>query len=242
MTLPGFTGRVAVVTGGSRGIGAAACRLLVADGARVAAVGLDPDEVQDVVDELRWMGGEAIGVVADCTDPQAVRALRERITGELGEPSLLFAFAIADREREAGREGERPRDGGDDGAHRAVRLLDLDLAAWQRAVDAELTSTFLTVQAFLPAMLAARNGTIVTVGASGSSGTDAASVAAGGGIAAFTRHVAGEVAAAGVRVNCLTCDSPPGPDAAYAALYLASDLASRVHAATLAIAGGNFHP
>ena len=237
MTLPGFTGRVAVVTGGSRGIGAAACRLLVADGARVAAVGLDPVEVQDVIDELRWMGGEAIGVVADCTDPQAVRALRERITGELGEPSFLFAFAIADRERD----GERGRDGGAR-AHRAMRLLDLDLAAWQRAVDAELTSTFLTVQAFLPAMVAAGNGTIVTVGASGSSGTDAASVAAGGGIAAFTRHVAGEVAAAGVRVNCLTCDSPPGPDAAYAALYLASDLASRVHAATLAIAGGNFHP
>jgi 3-oxoacyl-[acyl-carrier protein] reductase len=44
---------VAVVTGGSRSTGAAACRLLAADGARVAAVGLDPIEVQVVVDELR---------------------------------------------------------------------------------------------------------------------------------------------------------------------------------------------
>jgi NAD(P)-dependent dehydrogenase (short-subunit alcohol dehydrogenase family) len=88
-TLPGFPGRVAVVTGGSRGIGAAACRLLVAGGARVAVVGPDPVAVQDLVEELRWMGGVAIGVVADpSSDPSAVR--------ELGEPSLFFTFGSSE--------------------------------------------------------------------------------------------------------------------------------------------------
>jgi NAD(P)-dependent dehydrogenase (short-subunit alcohol dehydrogenase family) len=90
MTVPGFHGQVAVVTGGSRGVGAAACRLLAAGGARVAAVSADGVALQEIVDELHWQGAEAIGVVADCADPAAAAEVRDRVVAELGEPSIVI--------------------------------------------------------------------------------------------------------------------------------------------------------
>ena len=65
---PDLAGKVAVVTGGSGGIGAATCRLLAANGARVAVNGRDRARIEAVVDAIRDVGGEAIGVAGDCTD------------------------------------------------------------------------------------------------------------------------------------------------------------------------------
>jgi 3-oxoacyl-[acyl-carrier protein] reductase len=70
---PDLVGKVAVVTGGSGGIGAATCRLLAANGAKVAVNGRDPARIQVVVEAIRGGGGEAIGVPGDCTDPAAVQ-------------------------------------------------------------------------------------------------------------------------------------------------------------------------
>jgi 3-oxoacyl-[acyl-carrier protein] reductase len=63
-----LTGKVAVVTGGSGGIGAATCRLLAANGVKVAVNGRDEAKIGDSVDAIRSAGGEALGVAADCTD------------------------------------------------------------------------------------------------------------------------------------------------------------------------------
>jgi hypothetical protein len=92
VTFSGFKGRVAVVTGGSRGSGAAACRLLAASGARVAAVAADETALQDVVDELRWLGGDAIGVVADTADPAGAAVAVASVLSELGPADVVFAF------------------------------------------------------------------------------------------------------------------------------------------------------
>ena len=70
---PDLAGKVAVVTGGSGGIGAATCRLLAANGAKVAVNGRDPARIDTVVDAIRDEGGGAIGVAGDCTDPAAVQ-------------------------------------------------------------------------------------------------------------------------------------------------------------------------
>ena len=222
MTFPDFKGRVAVVTGGSRGVGAAACRLLAASGARVATVARTEAPLQELVDELRWIGSDAIGVVADCADPESVTELRDCVEAELGPASVVLAFA-----------------GGDPVP---ATVLDLDLDAWDRAVRADLRATFLTVRAFLPAMLAAGSGAIVTMGAADepSERTNAAFAAAKAGVAAFTRQVAAEVQDSGVRVNCLVrgFECAPPADVAFAALYLASTAASCINATTLAIAGG----
>jgi 3-oxoacyl-[acyl-carrier protein] reductase len=90
MTLPLFQGRVAVVTGGPRGLGAAACRLLAAGGARIAAVSTDAVELQELMEELRWQGASAIGMVADCADPAALAEVRDRVLAELGEPYVVI--------------------------------------------------------------------------------------------------------------------------------------------------------
>src|SRR5262249_27566672 len=161
--------------GGSRGVGAAACRLLAANGARVAAVGRDAAALRDVVDELRWMGSDAIGVVADCADPRAVEALRGCVLEELGPPGVVLALAGS--------------------SARPLALREFDLDGWRRAVDSDLTATFLTVQAFLPSMLAVGAGAIVTMGAAAGppTQTNVAFVAAKAAIAAFTRQLAAEV-------------------------------------------------
>jgi 3-oxoacyl-[acyl-carrier protein] reductase len=73
---PALAGKVAVVTGGSGGIGAATCRLLAANGARVAVNGRDPARIDTVVDAIRAGGAEAVGIAADCTDLATVQRLR----------------------------------------------------------------------------------------------------------------------------------------------------------------------
>src|SRR5215208_4217197 len=77
-TYPDLAGKVAVVTGGSGGIGAATCRLLAANSVKVAVNGRDEAKIGAVVDAIRSTGGEALGVAADCTDLAAVERMREQ--------------------------------------------------------------------------------------------------------------------------------------------------------------------
>ena len=90
---PDLRGRVAVVTGGSRGIGAATATLLAANGMRVALVGRDGEALDEVRERLWNAGRRAIAVVADCTDERALAALTAEVDDEIGEPDVLVAFA-----------------------------------------------------------------------------------------------------------------------------------------------------
>jgi NAD(P)-dependent dehydrogenase (short-subunit alcohol dehydrogenase family) len=92
-TYPDLAGKVAVVSGGSRGIGAATCRLLTQNGAKVAVNGRDEVAIDSVVQEIRGSEGEAIGVAADLTDFSAVERMRGRVEEELGPVEVLAAFA-----------------------------------------------------------------------------------------------------------------------------------------------------
>src|SRR6266508_623863 len=89
---PDLTGKVALVTGGSGGIGSATCRLLAANGARVAVNARDQAAIDSVVGEITSEGGEAIGVSADCTDFTAVERMRQRIENELEPVEILATF------------------------------------------------------------------------------------------------------------------------------------------------------
>src|SRR5213592_3062254 len=90
---PDLAGKVAVVTGGSRDIGAATCRLLAANGARVAVNGRDETAIDAVVGGIQDDGGRAIGVGADVTDFGAIEDMRRRVEQELGPVEVLVAFA-----------------------------------------------------------------------------------------------------------------------------------------------------
>jgi 3-oxoacyl-[acyl-carrier protein] reductase len=247
---PDLAGKVAVVTGGSRGIGAATCRLLAANGARVVVNGRDQARILAVVDAIHASGGEAIGVTGDCTDLAAVERLRQRVEQDLGPAEVLAAFVG----------GGRARPG---------PVADVAEEDWRSTVDGSLTATYLTLKSFLPGMTQRGRGAIVTMASSAARlpglGAPAPYVAAKAGVLMLTRQVASEVGRHGVRVNCLAPHTilteqikrvapeewrekmaaaiplgrPGTPeDVALAAVFLASQSAAWITGVTFDVAGG----
>jgi 3-oxoacyl-[acyl-carrier protein] reductase len=247
-TYPDLAGKVAVVTGGSRGIGAATCRLLAQNGAKVTVNGRDEAAIDSVVQEIRGSGAEAIGVAADLTDFAAVELMRRRVEEELGPVDVLAAFA-----------------GGQGYPTPTEQMAE---EQWRSVIDSDLTATFLTVRSFLPGMIERGRGSIVTMASSAArlpSQASAAYAAAKAGVVMFSRHVANEVGQHGVRVNCLAPSSvltervqrlmpedtqrqvaamhPLGrmgtpEDVALATLFLSSESSSWITGVTLDVAGG----
>jgi 3-oxoacyl-[acyl-carrier protein] reductase len=192
---PELKDKVVVVTGGSRGIGAGTARAFAAEGARVAVVGRDREALDGVAGEV---GG--IGITADVTRLDDIEAVRARTEAELGPVDVLCAFA-----------------GG--GLARPGPTAEMSEEAWRSVIDGNLTATFLTLKVFLPGMQERRAGSIVTMSSSAGRlpsnlragapdlgnpwGAPVAYDAAKAGVQALTKHVAAEVAADGVRVNCI---------------------------------------
>src|SRR5690348_15853479 len=87
---PSLTGRVAVVTGASSGIGAATAKRLAASGAKVALLARRADRLSTLVNEIQQSVGTALAVPVDVSDADAVRAAADRVANELGTVDLLF--------------------------------------------------------------------------------------------------------------------------------------------------------
>lgn len=145
-----FAGRVALVTGAARGIGAATARILAARGARVAVnYHKSAERAEEVVAAIRQRGGEAVAVQGDVTDPDGAAALAAAAKAELGPIDVLVLNA-------AGL-----------GAHEA-RIAPVADLAWEdleHVVSQQLKALFLTTQAVLPDMIARGGGSVVAVGA-----------------------------------------------------------------------------
>lgn len=245
-TYPDLAGKIAIVTGGSTGIGAATCRELARNGAKVAVVARDANRVSSVVAEL---GSPALGVPTDCTDAEAVGEMVETVRDGLGEPDVLVAFA-------GGFLGRTP-------------LLEITETEWHAVIDSNLTATFLTLKAVLPVMVERRRGSVVTMSSISGRVLDlpvtASYAAAKAGIAMLTRHVAIEVGPHNVRCNAVApatttservaknlspeqlervaAMSPLGrigrpEDTAQATCFLASDASSFLTGVTLDVTGG----
>src|ERR1700694_5963628 len=90
---PDLAGKVAVVTGGSRGIGAATARAPGTHGVVVAGVGRDQAAIAAAVESVTSQGGAAVGLAADCTDEEAVESLRRDVDAQLGPVDILCTFA-----------------------------------------------------------------------------------------------------------------------------------------------------
>jgi 3-oxoacyl-[acyl-carrier protein] reductase len=247
---PDLADKVAVVTGGSKGIGAATCVLLGRNRARVAVCGRDEQDVERVTSDTRDAGAaEAAGFTADLTTPEGVARLREEIEESLGPAEVLFAFA--------GGFGAR------------TPLLRTELEEWNGVVESNLTSTFLSLREFGAGMAERGSGSIVTMASNAARFLDikltASYAAAKAGIAMLSRHAALELGDHGVRVNVLApatilservkrnmdeerlaqiaAMSPLGTigvpeDPAMAALFLASDSSRWMTGVTLDVAGG----
>jgi 3-oxoacyl-[acyl-carrier protein] reductase len=248
-TYTDLAGKVAVVTGGSGGIGAATCRMLAANGMKVVVNGRDEAKIGAVVDAIRSADGEAIGVAADCTDFAAVERMRKQAEEELGPIGVVAAFAGGGRARPGPVEHTTEEE-------------------WRSTVDANLTATFLTLKSFLPGMIERGGGSFVTMASSAArfpTGAPAPYAAAKAGVIMLTRQVANEAGNHGVRVNCLAphtvlvertrrfmseeqqrriaAEIPlrrlgTPEDVALATLFLASESSSWITGVTLDVAGG----
>ncbi|MFC5742899.1 SDR family NAD(P)-dependent oxidoreductase [Dyella tabacisoli] len=250
--LPTFAdlhGKVAVVTGGSRGIGAATCLALARNGVRLVINGRDPVALQASLAAVQAVGGEAISVAADCSVLAQVEHMQALTEAHFGAPDFVLAFA-----------------GG--GTGRPAPLHDITEQDWRSSIDNNLTSTFFTLKCFLPGMLARGSGGMLTMASAGArvaSGAPAGYGAAKAGIIMLTRHLAQEVGRQGLRVNCVSPSAvltertratlsperqaqmlegfPLGrlgtpEDIAAASLFLLSDASAWITGVVLDVAGG----
>jgi NAD(P)-dependent dehydrogenase (short-subunit alcohol dehydrogenase family) len=184
-------GKVAIVTGASRGIGAATARALAAAGASVALAARDVDALERVAGEVRAAGGRALAVPTDIRQPAAVEELVGRTVAEFGGLDIAFNNAAG-------------------GGHPPTPLTDVAVEDFDSALAINLRGTFLCMKHEIPAMLDGGGGAIVNMASTAgleAVGGLAAYVSSKHGIVGLTKVAALEYAARGVRVNVVA----PGP-------------------------------
>lgn len=184
-----FDGQVVLVTGASRGIGAAVARRFAAEGATVAVDHAgDGDAARVVVREIEAAGGTAIELDADVSRPEAVEAMVAAVTDRLGPIDVLVNNA---------------------GVSTQIPFVELSVEEFDRVVAVNLRGTFLCCRAVCPGMLARGGGRVINVASelalTGGSGF-VHYCASKGGILAMSKALARELAPV-VRVNVLA----PGP-------------------------------
>ena len=243
-------GRVALVTGSSRGIGAAIARCFAREGAHVALHGRDEAALGEVHDAIARDGGHAVRVTGDVTQPDAIERMRSDVERHLGPVDILVT--------NAGGSFTMPGP-----------FEEISLEGWRASVEGNLTSTFLTIRSFLPGMKQRRAGNIVTMSSSAARRPHPQSpvpyAAAKAGIQMLTQHLAAQVGPLGIRVNCIAPETilterneqriPDAQkvalveahplrrlgvpdDVAQAALFLASDRSAWITGMIVDVAGG----
>lgn len=244
-TADSFAGRVALVTGATRGIGQAVAAALAECGATVIGTATSEEGAAKI---SRALGDKGRGIVLNVTDADACKSVVEGIVAEFGRIDILVNNAGITRDM------------------LAMRLSD---EAWQAVIDTNLTAVFRLTRAVLRPMMKQRFGRIVNmssvVGAMGNAG-QANYAAAKAGMIGMSKSVAREVASRGVTVNCvapgfietdMTASLPEDvkkslmaqipaarlgktDDIAAAVLYLASEPAGYVTGTVLHVNGGMF--
>ena len=184
-----LTGRVAVITGGSRGLGEAMAKALAEAGARIALVARNAEKLEAVRKEIVARGGTAEVFSADVTQEEQVIALPEAVRGKLGEAQILINNA---------------------GTNLRKNLVDFTLDEFRSVLDSSLISTFLMSRAFVPGMKGTGYGRVINmtsimshISLPGRTAYSSAKAA----LLGFTRALALELAGEGITVNGIS----PGP-------------------------------
>ncbi len=243
-----LTGEIALVTGASRGIGAAIADTLAAQGATVIGTATSEAGAAKIGERLAAHGGH--GRVLDVSQPGAIEALVDGIAAEVGAISILVNNAGITRD------------------NLLMRMKDED---WQAILDTNLTSVYRSSKAVMRGMMKARKGRIVNIasviGVTGNAG-QANYAAAKAGIIAFSKSLAKEIGSRGVTVNVvapgfiatdMTRDLPEASkaalteqialgrlgepdDIAQAVAFLAGPAAAYITGETLHVNGGMYMP
>jgi len=240
-----LSGKIALVTGGSRGIGAAIAKRLAADGATVAITyNASPDRADAVVDQIRAQGGQALSLAADAGNPEAVRAAIKAIAARFGTVDILVNNAGISVL----------------GAPEEIAFED-----FQRILAVNVTGVFVATQEALRHM--GKGGRIIHIGSSmvqhAAFATASAYTLTKGAITGFSRGLVRDLGPRGITVNTVhpgptdsdmnPADGPvadfvrpniamgrygEGKDIANAVAYLASPEAGFVSGAELMVDGG----
>ncbi len=182
-------GRIAVVTGAASGIGRAALEALAEAGARVVAGDRDEAGAAEAAETVRKAGGEAFAAAVDVTDAPAVDAFAAGVLADVGRPDVLVNAA---------------------GWDRLEPFVENSPGFWEEIVQINYLGQVRVTRAFLDPMIDAGTGSIVNVASdAGRVGSMGETVYAGakGGVIAFSKSLAREMARHGIRVNCVC----PGP-------------------------------
>lgn len=186
MARKNLQGQVAIVTGGSRGIGKAAAELLAARGASVVVTARSEEQVERVAATLRQQGATAIGIAGDVGDPEQVDAIIQSTLEQLGRVDILINNAAV--------------------VWPVEEVVDTDPNEWAYSIQVNLLGPFYLTRSILPAMIEQQYGRIVNV-SSGAAvnpivGASAYSTAKAG-LDMFTRALAQELTDTSVTVNSL---------------------------------------
>lgn len=184
MAVADLTGRVAVVTGAARGIGAATAARLAVAGARVAVLDVDADGCARTADGIARAGGTALAVPADVADERGVDAAVQRIARDLGPPAVLVNNA---------------------GVVREHLLADVTRADWDLELDVNLRGALLMCKAVRSHLVAGGWGRIVNLSSTSAHGSREQSgyASAKAGVQGLTRTLAIELGPYGVTVNAV---------------------------------------
>ena len=177
-----FTDRVALITGGASGIGAASAARMIAAGGNAALFDLDPARVADAASRLG-----ALGIAGDATSSADLDAAVTQVERELGRLDILVCSA--------GISG------------RSLSTVDVSDDEWRSVLSVNLDGVFYANRAVLPGMLARGYGRIVNIASvAGKEGNPMAAAysASKAGVIGLTKSVGKDVATTGVLVNCIT--------------------------------------
>ena len=184
-----LSGRIALITGGSRGLGRAMALALAGAGARLALVARDAAKLDEVAQAARELGTEAVTFTADVTDEAQVLELERQVSERLGRVQILINNA---------------------GVNVRKSITDFTLEEWRRVTDTNLTSVFLMCRSFVPHMKGTGYGRILNMTSIMSHISlpgRAAYSASKAGLLGLTRSVALELAPEGITVVGIS----PGP-------------------------------
>jgi 3-oxoacyl-[acyl-carrier protein] reductase len=246
---PELNGRVAVITGGAQGIGAATARAFAAQGAKVAVLDIDGAGAKKVADALTAAGGRAVAIHVDVTDEASVGRAIASVATEFGGLDVLVNCA--------------------GGYGRLATVEDMPVEEWDRTIALNLRSVFLVSRAAIPHLKRSRAGRIINVSSiSGRQVTVSSSPAYGSAKAAviqLTRFLAQQLGPDGITSNAIAPITTLTPrvaalrteaeveriaalvplkrlaepeDHAQAMLFLASDAAAYLNGVTLDVNGG----